>query len=71
MTPEQVSVFMEERKWDYRGTGVNISWNVQHKLTRCSTAFGFVAALLERIPLLGLVFSVSNRVGAAMWAVGM
>ncbi|KAN0061867.1 hypothetical protein ACQY0O_005861 [Thecaphora frezii] len=31
-------------------------------------AFGFVAALMERIPLVGLVFSVSNRIGAAMWA---
>ena len=70
MTPEQVSVFMEERKWDYRGTDANISWNAHH-LTRRAIAFGFVAALLERIPLLGLVFSVSNRVGAAMWAVGM
>lgn len=52
MTHEQISVFMEERKWDYR-------------------AFGFAAALLERIPLLGLVFSVSNRIGAAMWAVDL
>ncbi|CCM03818.1 uncharacterized protein FIBRA_05967 [Fibroporia radiculosa] len=33
--------------------------------------FGFFAALLERIPLLGLVFSVSNRIGAAMWAVDL
>ncbi|KAA1477990.1 hypothetical protein DENSPDRAFT_845180 [Dentipellis sp. KUC8613] len=31
-------------------------------------AFGFTAALLEYIPILGLLFSVSNRVGAAMWA---
>ncbi|BGO96901.1 hypothetical protein NBRC10513v2_002616 [Rhodotorula toruloides] len=30
--------------------------------------FGFAAALLERIPLVGLVFSISNRIGAAMWA---
>ncbi|PWN50618.1 hypothetical protein IE53DRAFT_387064 [Violaceomyces palustris] len=30
--------------------------------------FGFAAALMERIPLLGLVFSISNRIGAAMWA---
>ncbi|OCH89737.1 hypothetical protein OBBRIDRAFT_793965 [Obba rivulosa] len=30
--------------------------------------FGFTAALLERPPLVGLVFSISNRVGAAMWA---
>ncbi|KLO15809.1 hypothetical protein SCHPADRAFT_902038 [Schizopora paradoxa] len=31
-------------------------------------AFGFAAALLESIPIVGLVFTVSNRVGAAMWA---
>ena len=30
--------------------------------------FGLVASLLERVPLLGLVFSISNRIGAAMWA---
>ncbi|KAF9031822.1 hypothetical protein BDZ89DRAFT_1101048 [Hymenopellis radicata] len=49
MTPEQIDIFMEERKWDYR-------------------TFGFAAAILEGIPILGLVFTVSNRVGAAMWA---
>lgn len=30
--------------------------------------FGFVAALLERVPVFGLLFSISNRIGAAMWA---
>lgn len=30
--------------------------------------FGFFAALLESIPLLGLFFSISNRVGAAMYS---
>lgn len=30
--------------------------------------FGFTAALLERLPLIGIVFSISNRIGAAMWA---
>ncbi|KAH8099886.1 hypothetical protein BXZ70DRAFT_941695 [Cristinia sonorae] len=30
--------------------------------------FGFVAAVLEGLPLVGLVFSVSNRIGACMWA---
>ncbi|GAA6008454.1 hypothetical protein JCM10207_007117 [Rhodosporidiobolus poonsookiae] len=30
--------------------------------------FGFFASLFERIPFIGLVFSVSNRIGAAMWA---
>jgi len=49
MTDQQIAVFMEERKWDYR-------------------AFGFTAAVLEGLPIIGLVFTVSNRVGAAMWA---
>lgn len=31
-------------------------------------SFGFIAALLERIPIIGIVFSISNRIGAAMWA---
>lgn len=30
--------------------------------------FGFVALLLERIPFFGIIFSISNRIGAAMWA---
>ncbi|TFK19669.1 hypothetical protein FA15DRAFT_626455 [Coprinopsis marcescibilis] len=31
-------------------------------------AFGFAAALLEGLPIIGLVFTISNRIGAAMWA---
>ncbi|KAF8131440.1 hypothetical protein EV363DRAFT_1330070 [Boletus edulis] len=49
MTPHEIAVFIEERKWDYR-------------------SFGFAAALLEDIPIIGLAFTVSNRIGAAMWA---
>jgi len=30
--------------------------------------FGFTAALLEGLPIIGLFFTVSNRIGAAMWA---
>lgn len=30
--------------------------------------FGFAAALLERLPFIGIIFSISNRIGAAMWA---
>ncbi|OJA19788.1 hypothetical protein AZE42_11368 [Rhizopogon vesiculosus] len=52
MTPRQVAIFIEERKWDYR-------------------MFGFVAALLEGLPIIGLIFTVSNGIGAAMWAHGM
>ncbi|KIK00917.1 hypothetical protein K443DRAFT_678842 [Laccaria amethystina LaAM-08-1] len=49
MTEDQIAVFIEERKWEYR-------------------SFGFAAALLEGLPIIGLVFTISNRVGAAMWA---
>ncbi|TCD66516.1 hypothetical protein EIP91_001292 [Steccherinum ochraceum] len=31
-------------------------------------AFGFTAAFLEGLPFVGLIFTVSNRVGACMWA---
>ena len=30
--------------------------------------FGFAAQLVERVPFVGIVFSISNRIGAAMWA---
>jgi hypothetical protein len=33
--------------------------------------FGFVAALLEGLPIVGLIFTVSNDIGAAMWTHGM
>ncbi|KAL5519657.1 hypothetical protein ACEPAH_1340 [Sanghuangporus vaninii] len=31
-------------------------------------SFGFAASLLEGLPIVGLIFSISNRAGAAMWA---
>jgi len=49
MTPFEIAVYMEERKYDYY-------------------TFGFAAALLESLPVIGLLFSISNRIGAAMWA---
>jgi len=49
MTPLEIAVYMEERRFDYY-------------------TFGFAAALLESLPVIGLLFSISNRVGAAMWA---
>ncbi|KIM23768.1 hypothetical protein M408DRAFT_250060 [Serendipita vermifera MAFF 305830] len=49
MTPHQISIYMEERKWDYR-------------------IFGVAAALLESLPIVGILFAISNQIGAAMWA---
>ena len=52
---------------DHRGTAeTNI-----YALMQTSLVFGFTAALLEGIPVIGLAFTVSNRIGAAMWAHGM
>lgn len=72
MTPEQSTLFVEERKWDYYGA----SSRVPHP--KCQTdglrfpvvrapAFGFAASLLESLPFVGMFFSVSNRIGAAMY----
>ena len=42
-----------------------------YALIQTSLVFGFTAALLEGMPVIGLAFTVSNRIGAAMWAHGM
>ncbi len=39
-------------------------------MMRAVLAFGFAAALLESTPLVGLFFTISNRIGACMWAFG-
>jgi hypothetical protein len=49
----------------FRPTQVDL-WVTERQLQYRS--FGFVASLLERIPFVGLFFSISNRIGAAMWA---
>lgn len=32
--------------------------------------FGFACALLEGLPIIGILFTISNQIGAAMWAHG-
>ena len=44
---------------------------VKRDQTNILLAFGFTASLLEGFPIVGLVLSISNRVGAAMWAHGV
>ena len=61
LTDEETWRFVEERRWGYRGKGHGVVQDTD------STAFGFAASLVEQIPIFGLAFSVSNRVGAAMW----
>ncbi|KAI0321205.1 hypothetical protein OF83DRAFT_1100720 [Amylostereum chailletii] len=55
--------YFEAKKMTRRQIAVFI---VEHKYHY--RAFGFAASLLESIPFLGIIFSVSNRIGAAMWA---
>ena len=60
----------------YRGKEVGVPLYVvafscsSYSPTDTYLAFGFAAALLEGLPIIGLVFTISNRVGAAMWAHG-
>ena len=71
MTPHQVAIFIEERKWDYRCKLLYILVSIKlFLLILFFSVFGFAAALLESIPIIGLMFTISNRVGAAMWAHG-
>ena len=63
---------MEERKWDYRSTfSFNVDFVMQCiSVLTAALVFGFAAALLEGLPVIGLLFTLSNRIGAAMWAHG-
>lgn len=100
MKNDQIAVFVEERKWDYRSmSSIFYLWFIVYFgaprrlpfilnlffplcFITCHpnqftthlahfVAFGFTAALLEGLPIIGIVFEVSNRIGAAMWAYGM
>ncbi|GJJ09361.1 hypothetical protein Clacol_003583 [Clathrus columnatus] len=53
MSDNEVALFMEERKWDYRGQSDNGHDNTHANLPYISKP---------------LAFSISNRIGAAMWA---
>ena len=68
MFPHEIAVFMKERKLEYYGT--NLVFPKINDMTRAVPAFGFAATLLESTPLLGLFFTISNRIGACMWAFG-
>lgn len=55
--------YFESKKMDKRQIAVFVEerkWDYR--------LFGFAAALLEGLPIIGLAFTISNRIGAAMWA---
>ena len=70
MSEEQVATFIQERKWDYRGKHISHTHSENNYQLKSITAFGFTAAVLEGIPLIGFIFTISNQIGAAMWAHG-
>ena len=61
MTKPQIAIFVEERKWHYRGSSPCFEATTQTVMVFLS-AFGFCAALLEDLPIVGVFFSVSNRI---------
>lgn len=71
----------QNTKWQFSWRNVNGIINVLFKIVFCQyrtdsanvscQVFGFATALLESLPVLGLIFTISNRVGAAMWAHGL
>ena len=83
MDNQQQATYMAEKSLDYRSTGVSPIFFYRLIL---DSVFGFAAALLETFPVVGIlfrcailqtqlinfltIFSVSNQVGAAMWAYG-
>ena len=68
--PTQIELFLVERQTEYRSqSDYGYPLTLALPDTR-ALVFGFVAAVLERLPLIGIVFSLSNRIGAAMWAHG-
>lgn len=70
MTREQTAIFIAEHKWDYQSEFWMFNLCLFNKY-KYGAVFGFAAALLEALPFVGLVFSISNQVGAAMWAHGI
>lgn len=69
---------MVERQIEYRSekvicvTILALVIKTADKFCGCSfplcTVFGFTSAILERLPIVGLFFSISNRIGAAMYS---
>lgn len=79
MTPHEVAVFVAERNKEYlcryilnlsQRSGYSVIVGIALKCVLLCAAFGFAAALLEATPFIGIFFSVSNRIGACMWAFG-
>ncbi|KAK8866100.1 hypothetical protein IAR55_001251 [Kwoniella newhampshirensis] len=60
--------YLHQPYFDMKGLDNDEIWRWVEERKWAYRAFGFAAALLERMPIIGLFLSISNRIGAAMWA---
>ncbi|RXK39241.1 hypothetical protein M231_03461 [Tremella mesenterica] len=54
--------------FDIKGMSAEERWRWVEERKWAYRSFGFAASVLESIPILGLFLSITNRIGAAMWA---
>ncbi|WVQ97608.1 hypothetical protein IAU59_004722 [Kwoniella sp. CBS 9459] len=60
--------YLHQPYFDTKGMGNDEIWRWVEERKWAYRAFGFAASLIESVPIFGLFFSISNRIGAAMWA---
>ncbi|WWC66210.1 uncharacterized protein I206_100111 [Kwoniella pini CBS 10737] len=60
--------YLHQPYFDTKGMSNDEIWRWVEERRWAYRAFGFAASLVESIPIVGLFFSISNRIGAAMWA---
>ncbi|OCF37642.1 hypothetical protein I316_00769 [Kwoniella heveanensis BCC8398] len=60
--------YLHQPYFDTKGMDNDEIWRWVEERKWAYRAFGFAASLIESIPIFGLFFSISNRIGAAMWA---
>jgi hypothetical protein len=70
MKKQEKDQFIEKRKAAY-ARSVNHAIQYTHQILLTDTSFGVPAVLLELVPILGIFFSFTNTVGAALWAADM
>ncbi|WRT64340.1 uncharacterized protein IL334_001272 [Kwoniella shivajii] len=60
--------YLHQPYFETKGMNNDDIWRWVEERKWAYRAFGFAASLIESVPIIGLFFSISNRIGAAMWA---